>query len=120
MHYGYCSGRAIDNDDYACIHGVCEADSFDGSGYYCSDGSRCVNDGDLYNPGYVHCEGRSWSKECGGSGNWVSQETCDYGCTEGAGCNPPPPTTTTTTTTTIPYILLININIIIHFFDSIL
>ncbi|MBD3260167.1 MAG: hypothetical protein GF334_00550, partial [Candidatus Altiarchaeales archaeon] len=73
--------------------------------YYCSDGTKCVNDGDLFNPGYVHCEGSGWSKECGSGGDWVSQETCDYGCTEGTGCNPPPTTTTstTTTTTTIPY-----------------
>jgi len=98
---GYnCEDKATDNDDYACVNGVCEYDGFDGAGYFCSDGVKCVSDYELFDYGIWHCEGSSWAKQCGSNGDWGSQTNCDYGCDEGTGCATTTTTSTTTSTTT--------------------
>jgi len=94
---GYCPGFAIDNDDYACEHATCEYDNFDGGGYYCSDGTKCVNDGKLYDNGYKKCVDNTGYKQCQ-SGSWSEKTTCENGCQNNIGCVT---TTTTTTTTTL-------------------
>lgn len=92
---------AVDSNDYACPNGVCEEDTFDGSGYYCSDGVQCVNDGELIDYGKWHCEGENWAKQCEEDGDWGSQVNCDYGCEGGdIGCATTTTTTSTTSTTT--------------------
>jgi hypothetical protein len=95
-----CEDKAVDNDDYACEHGVCEFDGFDGSEHYCSNGTACVHDYTLYDYGVWHCEGSDWAKQCQGSGDWGVQINCGWGCDEGTGCATTTTTTTTTSTTT--------------------
>jgi hypothetical protein len=94
-----CDGVAVDNDSLACQNGNCQIDDFDGSGKYCTETGKCVNDAVPYDPGYVHCNSTYGYKTCQDDTLWSSYTPCDWTCNETIGC--------VTTTTLAPNIQIL-------------
>jgi hypothetical protein len=95
LNFGdYCQGVAADNDSLSCSNNNCKLDDYDNIGKFCAESSKCVNDGNRYDSGYVHCNNTYGYKTCQPSTyNWSSYTTCSLGCNETIGC---------VTTTTLP------------------